>query len=100
MTLSSASTLAQVQAAYDDNASYEEAGSVAMAREFVTACRILLRRTPQMTMHNGLNQMQINVTVIRDEMQRAQRWIDSQPASGGGVSGNRAIQHTLQNFRE
>lgn len=45
-SLTSASTLAQVEASYDDNASYAEDASVAKAKAFVTACRILLRRLP------------------------------------------------------
>lgn len=99
MTLSSSSTNAEVWAAYDDNASYEEQGSLAMARSFVTACRLLLRRTPQMAMHDGKNQIQNNLTVIREEMERAQRWIDAQPSDSGGVSSGRAIQFTLNGFR-
>lgn len=98
MTLSSVSTLAEVNAAYDDNASYEEQSSLSMAREFISACRILLRRTPQMAMHDGKNQLQNNLTVIRQEMERAQRWIDRQPASSGSTSGG-VVQHTFQDFR-
>lgn len=98
MTLSSASTNAEVWAAYDDNASYEEVGSVAMARSFVTACRILLRRTPQMAMHDGKNQVQNNVAVIRQEMERAQRWLASQPAASGNT-GRGVVQHTFEDFR-
>ena len=45
-TLSSASTLTEVEAAYDDNASYAEDASVAKAKAFVTACRFLIRRLP------------------------------------------------------
>ena len=44
-TLNGSSTLAQVQAAYDDNASYAEDSSVSKCRAFLTACRILLRQT-------------------------------------------------------
>lgn len=47
MALNSASTDAQVEAAYDDNASYLETNSRDMAAAFVTACRILLRRRAQ-----------------------------------------------------
>lgn len=45
-TLNSSSTDAEVWAAYDDNASYEEDGSRAKALAFLTACRILRRRLP------------------------------------------------------
>ena len=43
-TLSSSSTTAQIEAAYDDNASYEEDGSATKAAAFITACRLLIRR--------------------------------------------------------
>ena len=45
-TLTSASTLAQVKAAYADNASYVEDNSVAKCRAFITACTILLLNLP------------------------------------------------------
>lgn len=46
-SLTSSSTDAQVAAAYDDNASYEEDNSPTKAAAFLTACRILKRRVPQ-----------------------------------------------------
>jgi hypothetical protein len=45
-TLTAASTLAQVEASYDNNASYAEDNSPTKAKAFVTACRFLLRRLP------------------------------------------------------
>ena len=44
--LTSASTLTDVQNAYVDNASYAEDASIAKAKAFVTACRILLLKLP------------------------------------------------------
>lgn len=41
-TLNSQSTIEEIIAAYRDNASYEEDGSVAKARAFATAVRFLL----------------------------------------------------------
>ncbi len=54
-TLTSASTDAQVEAEYDDTASYAEDLSVAKARRFVTACRILVRRY-ESSMTKGANE--------------------------------------------
>ena len=45
-TLNSRSTDAEVLAAYDDNASYEEDGNRGKANAFITACRILRNRLP------------------------------------------------------
>jgi len=43
-TLSSTSTLTEINAAYDDNASYAEDNSVSKAKAFRTAIAILIRR--------------------------------------------------------
>ena len=45
-TLTSSSTIAQIEAAYTDNASYVEDNSVAKCRAFITACTILLLKLP------------------------------------------------------
>ena len=70
----STSTLAQVQAAYDDNANYAEVASVAKARAFVTACRILLRRVPG-RMSTAGDSLDLNASLIRAEMADAKNFI-------------------------
>lgn len=95
-TLSSASTLAQVKAAYDDNASYEEVGSVAKARAFVTAARILLRRMPASAGAGGAY-VSLSPTTIRDELHAAQTWLASHADVDAGGGGVRAI--SLESFR-
>lgn len=82
-TLSSSSTDAQVWAAYDDNASFEEDGSATKAAAFVTACRILLRRRPQSTSVDGTT-ISFDAGAISDEMMRAQKWLASHRSSGAG----------------
>ena len=59
-TLTSASTLAQVQAAYADNASYVEDNSVAKCRAFITACTILLLKLPA---EQGTREAQLRLNV-------------------------------------
>jgi hypothetical protein len=85
-TLSAASTLAQVQAAYDDNASYAEDDSLAKARAFATACRLLLRRIPSRGAHGGRSGIEIEFdpNIVRGELTDAQRWIGTR-SGGGGV---------------
>ena len=70
-TINSTSTLAQIEAAYDDNASYPENNSAAECRLFVTACRILLRRMPAQT---GTREAQplLNPGLIQQQMKAAQ----------------------------
>jgi len=52
-SLTSASTLPEIKAAYADNASYVEDGSAVKARAFITACRLLLLRLPKRAMKGG-----------------------------------------------
>lgn len=82
-TLTSASTLEAVQAAYDDNASYAEDNSPAKARLFITACRILIRREPRWIKHGNRHEIQLNV--LRDELREAQAWLS---AAAAGTSQN------------
>ena len=86
-SLSSASTLAQIKAAYLDNASYQEDADVAKARAFITACRMLLLKLPQHAAQGDGVEVTLDVRVIRDEMNAAKRWLaNSAPgALGGGV---------------
>jgi len=90
----SSSTNAQVFAAYDDNASYEEDGSVTKAKAFMTAIRIILRRRPQMTLKE---QMQISFETLQKELQHAREWLAANP----GTSGRRDTRFgNLSNFRD
>ena len=75
-SLSSSSTLAAVEASYDDNASYAEDGSVAKAKAFVTACRILLRRlSPEVGTRES--HVRLSPELIRKEMTEAQAWLQA-----------------------
>jgi len=73
-TLSSSSTWAQIKAAYDDNASYEEDSSVSKARAFVTACRIILRRMATKA-KNGDSEVEFDTRIVQDEMKAAQKFV-------------------------
>lgn len=79
-TLTSASTDADVWAAYDDNASYEEDGSRTKALAFLTACRFLIRRKPKRMFHNQRGS-DFDEVAIREEMTAARAWLDLHPAS-------------------
>lgn len=81
-TLSSASTPAQVQAAYADNASYMEDGSPTKARTFITACRMLLLQLPARAEHGRGGRIEMNVTLLREQIDEARRWLATSPAAG------------------
>ena len=94
-TLSSNSTDAQVLAAYDDNASYEEDGSRAKADSFITACRILRNRLP---LSAGRGPQTFTRESLQAEIEAAQRWKDAHPATTGSGSG-RVRYLSMENFR-
>lgn len=73
-TLNSSSTLAEINAAYDDNASYYEDNSVAKARAFVTACTMLIRRLCN-SVQRGDSQLQKNVADLREERKTAEEFL-------------------------
>ena len=94
-TLSSISADAQVLAAYDDNASYEEDGSRTKAAAFITACRILRNRLP---LTAGRGPQTFTRESLQAEVEAAQRWLEAHPATTGSGSG-RVRYISLENFR-
>ena len=74
--LSSSSTLAQVEAEYDNNASYAEDLDTTKCRRFITACRILIRRTASSTT-KGSNSLSFPTSLLQRELEKAQRWLEA-----------------------
>lgn len=95
-TLTSASTLAEVKAAYIDNASFEEDGSVSAAKTFVTACRILLLQLPKEAAKGG-ESLTLSIEQIHAEMKRAQVWVN---ANGGNGPAGGVLHTSFENFRD
>lgn len=93
-SLTSTSTLAQVNAAYDDNASYAEDGSVTKCRAFITACRFLLRRIPARISHGNRHSIDNDLAVIQRELSLAQQWLAANQDAGMVTFAD------LGNFRE
>lgn len=76
-SLSKSSTQQDIKDAYADNASYEEDGSVAKCKIFITACRMLLQN-PQMistTTQAGTEQMTFDMRTIEKQMESARVWL-------------------------
>ena len=78
----------EVQAAYDDNASYAEDASEAKAKIFVTACRILLRRVPKRSLKGGRDgsEIELDPRAIADELAEARRWLQINSTSSARVA--------------
>ena len=73
-SLSSSSTLAQVEAAYDDNASWLEDQDLAKAKKFSEAVRILLRRSFSSATKGG-NSVSYRISLLRKELDNVTDWI-------------------------
>ena len=95
-TLSSSSTYAEVWAAYDDNASYQEDASRSKAHAFITACRILARRLPISVDRDGQS---VTRESLREEVAEAQAWLTANPASSGAGS-TRVRFGDFQDYRD
>ena len=92
-TLSYSSTLDDVYAEYDNNASYEEDGSQTKCKAFITAVIILIRRRPQMTLRE---QMQLSFELLHPQLIEARRWLAANPGST-----RRTTRYgDLRNFRD
>ena len=80
-TLTSASTDAEVEAAYDDASSWYEDQSVAKARAFVTAGTILLRRIAT-EMREGGNSIRFELAHVKAAVAEAKDFVE---ANAGGT---------------
>ncbi len=72
--LSYTSSDADVNAAYDDNASYMEDLSIAKCRAFITAVRILIRRLNNKEADQG-SSLEKNIADLRAELNSASEWL-------------------------
>lgn len=98
-TLTSASTNAEVEAAYDDNASYAEDNSSVKCQAFITACRFLLRRMFSRSATGGRanQELEFDVNLIQKQLEDAERWAAAYSAGSGG--GN-VVVTSFENFRD
>ncbi len=83
MAIGSASTLAEVEAQYDDNASYFENNSVAEAKLFVTAAVMLKRRYASEKKHDSVS-ISRDVQVLNDEIRDARQFINNNDSTRSG----------------
>lgn len=95
--LSSSSSRDEVIAAYVDNASFEEDASLAKARAFITACRILLVKLPRRAESGagGGTAIELSPALVRDELARARAWL---AANGGARGPGGTVAPTVKHF--
>jgi len=76
-TLSSSSTDAQVRAALDDNASFEEDASTTKAQAYLTALRIWRRRLSEASSASDATQsFTRDLKWVDDELLRTKTWLE------------------------
>ena len=94
-------TYKELLEAYDTNADYEEVGSVAKCRAFITACRRLLSPgvSPKRSVHGGrgAEEIEVDLTVLRDQLNAAQQWLADYDA---GEIGSHVVHSDFTNFRD
>jgi hypothetical protein len=100
-TLNSTSTRAEVVAAYDDNASYAEDGSVAKCKAFITACRFMLNPGRYLRRASsggrGGEEFEVGFEQIREEIEAAKRWLACRADVADGGAG---VKHlSFERFR-
>jgi hypothetical protein len=79
-------TLATAQAAYLDNADYDESASVSKAKAFRTACRQLIVLLPSSAMRGaGSNQQTIGFRIdeVRRQLEVVEAWLAISDTDGG-----------------
>lgn len=76
--LNANSTLAEVLAEYDDNASYEEDGSVTKAQAFITAVRFMMRYAQRERKGGTAGaEHEFNLEVLREELKDAREYVEA-----------------------
>lgn len=85
-TITSASTIADIRAAYLDNLSYSTDSSVAKAKAFIEACRAILA-WPEVSTEDG-STTQFNLEQVAAQLAAAEQWLaanDTTTAGGFGT---------------
>ena len=96
-TLTSASTIAQIVAAYMDNMSYEEDASTTKALAFKTACRGILVKRPRRVSFGG-EEVELDLALVQKQLEEASTWLAGAAELSSGGSGY--LHPDLSEFRD
>lgn len=101
MALTSTSTIEEIKAAYIDNAAYDVNNSVAQAKLFVQACRILLLVMPKQGSQDRAN-FGLSPELIAEQLKDATAFcgghVDA-TAADGTITGGTVRHFDLSNLR-
>jgi len=96
-TITSASTEAQISAAYLDNVGYEEDGSLSMGKAFVTVVLAMMKRGISRIKH-GDEIMEFDNESLRALLEDARQFVADKSGPDAGGAGVRAFD--LRGYRE
>lgn len=74
-------TLASILTDYESNADYEEVSSQSKCTAFITACRRLIPKLPNRASRGGASEVQLSVSMLREEIRDAKQWLAAHPTS-------------------
>ena len=94
--LDATSTIAEVEAEYFESASYVEDASVAKARRFITAARILLLRRPRQLTNPQGDSIQLSPDLLAEQIKDASQYLGANDTTAAGK--NRSFD--LRSFRD
>ena len=84
--IDSTSSLADVKAAYYDNAAYDVDGSMQEAQTFLAACRqLLVRLAKRAATGSRAEEVEIDPGVLERQMNECKRWIFAQNTHAAGA---------------
>jgi hypothetical protein len=99
MALTSSSTIDEIKAAYVDNSAYDVNGSVAQAKLFVQACRVLVMKMPKMAAGDRAS-LSLSPELVNQQMADALQWLGGQADTTGSVVGGGGTRHfSFENLR-
>lgn len=98
MAINSSSTLADVRAAFIDNATYAADDSPAKCREFIAACHALLITVPNRSSRGGTegDVIEFDMALVERRLKEAEAWLQT----AGACDGDRVRYVSFEGFRD
>ncbi len=106
-TLSSSSSIQEIHAEYADTASYAEDGDADKCKRFMTACRLLILKTPKRTGSRATSETEYTPELFMQQLQEAKTWLEQSglmprpsESSGGESTRPRRTYASFRDFRD
>lgn len=93
-------TIATVRQSYVTYADYEETGSQASCKAFITACRRLLALLPTASGGAQSTSFEFDVSQIRSELEAAQNWLATNQTSADNAANPDVVHYDFSEFSD